>query len=1390
MNTPLEPPSENIAPDLPAHLATLPPVSAAVDSIPALEEDSSRWAALTGGTGVGYVWRGVCLPSWLDVGSAWNHVIPALCSLAGSSSALLPQTLAPIPACHQCTSESKFMSKSHSSNSNNITTSHLTSSTKQAASAVGVAAATAAVTTTAAAAKSSDSPFSVAKLTSAEWWGKRLPGDTVKHLIAGGIAGAVSRTVVSPLERMKIMMQVQGPGGRHRSGVFHNLAQIYREEGFVGYLRGNGANVIRIVPYSAVQFATYEYFKVRLRHPRTKQLNTHRRLAAGALAGIASVACTYPLDLVRTRLSMDQPAYVKTRNPREKPPRMMGMMWQIWRTEGRMRGLYQGFIPTILGVTPYVAINFTAYEWFRAYFTPAPTPASPHPTPSVPARLACGALAGTVAQTATYPLELLRRRMQVTGMEGAEYKYRGMWHAVVTIVRTEGWRRLYADAIRVVCRFRPQNSREIKEGGVPVVSFDDEMSTVKFDSKDYPGTFTFDRIFDWNASQEDVFNYAAGATIEDVMRGYNGTIFAYGQTGSGKTHTMMGDVESEELRGLTPRLVESIFSTIFNAPTNLEFTVRVSYMEIYMEKIRDLLNPANDNLPIHEEKNRGVYVKGLLEVFVGSVAEVYDVMTRGQGARAVSYTNMNAESSRSHSIFVITISQKNLNDGSQRSGKLYLVDLAGSEKVGKTGASGQTLEEAKKINKSLSALGMVINALTDGKSSHIPYRDSKLTRILQESLGGNSRTTLIINCSPSSFNEAETTSTLRFGMRAKTIKNKAKINAELSPAELKALLKKSKTDLTNLQNYCGMLEGELTVWRSGRITGGTVPQGEWVTSQTLGGDKTPLSAIPGHLAEIAARAATPAPGPALTDDEREELLRRENELSDQLAEKDAELKNQLAAVTTMTEELAFLKTKESETAAENKELNNTLSDLRVQLEKVSFENKESTIMVDTLKDANAEMAKEMELLKQQIIELQAAKPTAQVSEEDKEKKKQEKMAQMMAEFDPSASMTDKEKQIRDNLAKLAHMKETSKPPTTPEEIEAQHLELLEAKTQVATQEAIINDLISKAKTAQDDVTLLSKRKEELESKLSSLEREYEELLDKTIQEEEQNASTDVVNAFEDLKSKLELQYNTKRELQEKEVEDLKNQLHRKEDELAQLQTENQKTVEELKTTIESMKTAAPAAADGAPAPSNEEVEKLRKTMAQQLGEFDAMKKKLMRELQNRCEKVVELEISLDETREQYNNILRNSNSRAQQQKMAFLERNLEQLTSVQKQLVEQNSTLKKELAVAERKLVARNERIQNLETLLHDAQTKLELQNQKFEAQLKAMREKLQDARSANQPSSSWLYSSRIARPLRGGGAVPVSGDTEDSIGDADSAPPTPSLSTKRSSWYINLLKK
>ena len=170
---------------------------------------------------------------------------------------------------------------------------------------------------------------------------------------------------------------------------------------------------------------------------------------------------------------------------------------------------------------------------------------------------------------------------------------------------------------------------------------------------------------------------------------------------------------------------------------------------------------------------------------------------------------MNSQSSRSHSIFIMTVTQRNNTDFSTKTGKLYLVDLAGSEKIGKTGAVGQTLNEAKGINKSLTSLGIVINTLTDGKSQHIPYRDSKLTRVLQESLGGNSKTCLIITCSPSIFNEAETISTLRFGKRAKEIKNKPKINKEVSLSEYKLLLDKMEKSLEDREKRILHLEKAL-----------------------------------------------------------------------------------------------------------------------------------------------------------------------------------------------------------------------------------------------------------------------------------------------------------------------------------------------------------------------------------------------------------------------------------------------------------------------------------------------------------------------------------------------------------------------------------------------------
>ena len=352
--------------------------------------------------------------------------------------------------------------------------------------------------------------------------------------------------------------------------------------------------------------------------------------------------------------------------------------------------------------------------------------------------------------------------------------------------------------IKVVCRFRPLNEKEIELSESLCVNFisDQTISITDKHEAAEPLKFTLDKVFPPMSAQQDVYEVAAKPIVEAVMQGFNGTVFAYGQTSSGKTFTMTGpDFEDPELMGIIPRMVKTVFDGIESADEHIEFTVKVANCEIYLEKIKDLLDTTRSNLKIHEDKTRGVYIEGLSDRYVSTDSEVYDLMKIGTSNREVGYTHMNAGSSRSHSIFLITISQNNSKDYSGKIGKLFLVDLAGSEKISKTGAAGKRLEEAKKINTSLTALGQVINSLTDGKSTHVPYRDSKLTRVLQDSLGGNSKTSLIVTCSPSPYNVAETISSLRFGVRAKGIKNKPKINREYTIAELKLLLTKAQEEI-------------------------------------------------------------------------------------------------------------------------------------------------------------------------------------------------------------------------------------------------------------------------------------------------------------------------------------------------------------------------------------------------------------------------------------------------------------------------------------------------------------------------------------------------------------------------------------------------------------------
>ncbi|XP_039077307.1 kinesin-like protein KIF3A isoform X3 [Prionailurus viverrinus] len=329
------------------------------------------------------------------------------------------------------------------------------------------------------------------------------------------------------------------------------------------------------------------------------------------------------------------------------------------------------------------------------------------------------------------------------------------------------------------------------------VSVDEMRGTItvhKTDSSNEPPkTFTFDTVFGPESKQLDVYNLTARPIIDSVLEGYNGTIFAYGQTGTGKTFTMEGVRAVPELRGIIPNSFAHIFGHIAKAEGDTRFLVRVSYLEIYNEEVRDLLGKdQTQRLEVKERPDVGVYIKDLSAYVVNNADDMDRIMTLGHKNRSVGATNMNEHSSRSHAIFTITIecSEKGV-DGNMhvRMGKLHLVDLAGSERQAKTGATGQRLKEATKINLSLSTLGNVISALVDGKSTHVPYRNSKLTRLLQDSLGGNSKTMMCANIGPADYNYDETISTLRYANRAKNIKNKARINEDPKDALLRQFQK-------------------------------------------------------------------------------------------------------------------------------------------------------------------------------------------------------------------------------------------------------------------------------------------------------------------------------------------------------------------------------------------------------------------------------------------------------------------------------------------------------------------------------------------------------------------------------------------------------------------------
>lgn len=359
-----------------------------------------------------------------------------------------------------------------------------------------------------------------------------------------------------------------------------------------------------------------------------------------------------------------------------------------------------------------------------------------------------------------------------------------------------------AKNIQVVVRCRPFNAMERKSASHGVVDIEPNRKEVLLRTggatdKAARKTYTFDMVFGPAAKQIDVYRSVVYPILNEVIMGYNCTVFAYGQTGTGKTFTMEGERspneeytwEEDPLAGIIPRTLHQIFEMLTSNGT--EFSVKVSLLEIYNEELFDLLSPCPDvteRLQLFDDprNKRGVIIKGLEEITVHNKNEVYQILERGAAKRKTASTLMNAYSSRSHSVFSVTIHMKEITvEGEElvKIGKLNLVDLAGSENIGRSGAVDKRAREAGNINQSLLTLGRVITALVE-KRPHVPYRESKLTRILQDSLGGRTKTSIIATVSPASINLEETQSTLEYANRAKSIMNKPEVNQKLTKRTL------------------------------------------------------------------------------------------------------------------------------------------------------------------------------------------------------------------------------------------------------------------------------------------------------------------------------------------------------------------------------------------------------------------------------------------------------------------------------------------------------------------------------------------------------------------------------------------------------------------------------
>ncbi|XP_060683807.1 kinesin heavy chain [Hemiscyllium ocellatum] len=922
-------------------------------------------------------------------------------------------------------------------------------------------------------------------------------------------------------------------------------------------------------------------------------------------------------------------------------------------------------------------------------------------------------------------------------------------------------------SIKVMCRFRPLSPAEVLRGDqfIPKFKGDDTVNLLG-----HGKPFVFDKVFSPNTTQEQVYNACAKQIVKDVLDGYNGTIFAYGQTSSGKTHTMEGKLHNHQLMGIIPRIAHDIFDHIYSMDENLEFHIKVSYFEIYMDKIRDLLDVSKTNLSVHEDKNRVPFVKGCTERFVSSPEEVMDVIDEGKANRHVAVTNMNEHSSRSHSIFLINIKQENMETEKKLSGKLYLVDLAGSEKVSKTGAEGAVLDEAKNINKSLSALGNVISALAEGTKTHVPYRDSKMTRILQDSLGGNCRTTIIICCSPSSFNDAETKTTLMFGQRAKTIKNTASVNLELTAEEWKKKYEKEKEKNKSLKNALQHLEMELNRWRNGE----SVPEDEQIDAK----DQKNLEPCDNQTT-----IDNVVPVPKITAGERVKLEEEISNLYKQLDDKDEEINQQsqltenlkqqmldqeeLLASTRrdyekIQEELNRLQLENEAAKDEVKEVLQALEELAVNYDQKSQEVEDKSKANELLTDELAQKTNTLVVVQKEFNQLQ------ELSNHQKKRATEilnillkdlgeiggiignsevKMMAEMNGvledEFTVARLYVSKMKSEVKTLVKRAKQLESTQLDCN-RKMNENERELAACQLLVSQHEAKIKSLTDYMQNVEQKRRQLEESHDALDEEIAKL-RAQEKMHEVTFQDKEKEHQTMLQDA-NDMKKTLEEQMENHREAHQKQLARLRDEIDEKQKIIDELRDLNQKLVleqEKLNSDFEklkmeehekSVKLQKLVLLNDKREQAKQDLKGLEETVAKELQTLHNLRKLFVQDLTTRVKKSTELD-SDD-----------GGGSAAQKQKISFLENNLEQLTKVHKQLVRDNADLRCELPKLEKRLRATAERVKALESALKEAKESAMRDRKRYHQEVDRIKEAVRAKNMARR-----AHSAQIAKPIRPG---------------------------------------